>query len=74
MGRKYNLILSQNKTLYTIRFKLRPFNMEDRKDVFEFASDEETTKYVTWETHKTIDQSANLILNYYSRMRRYKNR
>ena len=39
MGRKYNLILSQNKTLYTIRFKLRPFNMEDRKDVFEFASD-----------------------------------
>ncbi len=31
MGRKYNLILSQNKTLYTIRFKLRPFNMEDRK-------------------------------------------
>ena len=67
MARKYNLILSQNKTLYTSRLKLRQFNMEDRKDVFEFASDEETTKYVTWKTHKTMDQSANIILNYYSR-------
>ena len=67
MGRKYELILSQYKTLYTNRMKLRPFTMEDRKDVFEFAGDEEATKYVTWETHKSIDQSVNSILNYYSR-------
>lgn len=67
MGRKYDLILSQHKTLYTNRLKLRQFSMEDRKDVFEFASDEEATKYVTWETHRTMDQSVNSILNYYSR-------
>lgn len=67
MARKYDLILSQNKTLYTKRLKLRPFSMDDRKDVFEFAGDEEATKYVTWETHKSIDQSINSILNYYSR-------
>ncbi|SCH43875.1 GNAT family N-acetyltransferase [Romboutsia sp. 1001713B170207_170306_H8] len=67
MGRKYSLILSQYKNLYTSRMKLRPFSMEDRKDVFEFAGDEEATKFVTWEAHKSIDQSANSILNYYSR-------
>lgn len=67
MGRKYELILSQNKIMYTKRLKLRPFSMEDRKDVFEFTSDIECTKYVSWETHKTMEQCANTILNYYSK-------
>ncbi|MGL5692536.1 MAG: GNAT family N-acetyltransferase [Peptostreptococcaceae bacterium] len=67
MSRKYELILSQHKILYTKRLKLRPFSMEDRKDVFEFTSDSECTKYISWETHKTMDQCANTILNHYSR-------
>ena len=67
MGRKYDLLLSQHKQLYTNRLKLRQFSMEDRKDIFEFSSDEESTKYVKLQENKSLDQVANSILNYYSK-------
>ena len=58
MGRKYDLLLSQHKQLYTNRLKLRQFSMEDRKDIFEFSSDEESTKYVKLQENKSLDQVA----------------
>jgi RimJ/RimL family protein N-acetyltransferase len=41
----------------TDRLMLRPLRREDAETVFEYASDPEVTTYVTWDAHKTIDDS-----------------
>jgi Acetyltransferases, including N-acetylases of ribosomal proteins len=48
-------------TLETERLILRKLRLEDAKDVFEYASDPEVSKYVTWEPHRSIEDSINLI-------------
>lgn len=40
------------KTLKTERLLLRKFKTSDYKDVFRYASKDEVTKYVTWDTHR----------------------
>ena len=41
--------------LETERLVLRKFKLEDAKEMFNnWASDEEVTKYLTWEAHKNI--------------------
>ena len=43
-------------TLETERLILRPFREEDAEDMFYgWASDDEVTKYLTWNTHENID-------------------
>lgn len=42
------------KPLETERLILRKIERADAADVFEYASDEETTKYMAWNTHNTI--------------------
>ncbi len=43
-------------TLETERLILRPFREDDAEDMFYgWASDDEVTKYLTWNTHKNID-------------------
>jgi len=54
-------VFSNFPTLETERLILRKLRLEDAKDVFEYASDPEVAKYVTWETHKSIEDSINLI-------------
>lgn len=45
-------------TLQTERLILRPFEMEDALEMFGgWASDPEVTKYLTWDTHKSIDET-----------------
>lgn len=49
-------------TLETDRLILRPFEYSDATDMFEkWASDDEVTKYLTWNTHKSIDETNNII-------------
>jgi ribosomal-protein-alanine N-acetyltransferase len=48
-------------TLYTERLILRKLTLDDAKDLFEFASDPEVAKYVSWEPHRSIEDSINLI-------------
>jgi len=48
-------------TLNTERLILRKLRLEDAEDIFEYASDPEITKYVTWEPHKSIEDSINFI-------------
>ncbi|MBU5478437.1 GNAT family N-acetyltransferase [Eubacterium sp. MSJ-13] len=44
--------------LETDRLLLRPFRIEDAKDVFDnWASDDEVTKYLTWPTHSSVEMS-----------------
>jgi ribosomal-protein-alanine N-acetyltransferase len=44
---------------------IRPFSIKDLDDVFEYASDEETVKYLTWPTHKTKEQTIRVINQFY---------
>ena len=54
-------VFSNFPTLETERLILRKLRLEDAKDIFEYASDPEVSKYVTWETHKSIEDSINFI-------------
>lgn len=53
------------KPIETERTILRSFTIEDAKDVFEYASDSEVTKYLTWEAHKNIEETINVIKTFY---------
>ena len=49
-------------TLETERLLLRPFRMDDAEEMFNsWTSDPEVTKYLTWETHKTIDDTRYIL-------------
>src|SRR5690625_4672001 len=48
-------------TLETERTILRPLTLHDAEAVFNYASREEVAHFVTWETHKTIEDSKNFI-------------
>ncbi len=47
--------------LETERLLLRRFTREDAQDMFEYASNSEVSKYMTWDTHQTIDDSLGYI-------------
>lgn len=49
--------------LTTDRLILRPLTMTDAADVFAYAYDPEITKFLTWEAHKTIEESKQFISN-----------
>lgn len=44
----------QHPVLETERLLLRPITMDDAPDVFDYASDPESNKYMPWDTHQTI--------------------
>ena len=45
-------------TLETERLLLRPFAIEDAEAMFDgWASDDEVTKYLTWNTHRTVEET-----------------
>ncbi len=46
------------------RIILRKFVLSDAEDVFEYASDDLTTKFLTWPSHKTIEDSITSLKNY----------
>ncbi|QED46769.1 GNAT family N-acetyltransferase [Cytobacillus dafuensis] len=41
-------------TIETERIKLRKITLEDVDDIYLYASNEEVSKYVPWDTHKTL--------------------
>lgn len=48
--------------LETNRLILRKLRIEDAKDVFKnYASSDDVTKYLTWETHSNIDETKNYL-------------
>ena len=49
-------------TLETDRLILRPFELDDAESMFNnWASDEEVTKYLTWNTHKSIEETKSVL-------------
>ncbi|MFV0393616.1 MAG: GNAT family N-acetyltransferase [Coprobacillaceae bacterium] len=53
------------ETLKGERIVLRKFNEQDREAVYEYASDEETLKYLVWEGVKTLEDADKAIADYY---------
>ncbi|MFA6844424.1 MAG: GNAT family N-acetyltransferase [Sphaerochaetaceae bacterium] len=47
--------------LQTKRLSFRPFKEEDAPDVFAYAHDPRTVKYLTWPAHKDVDESKRSI-------------
>lgn len=48
-------------TLETERLILRKITQKDAEDIHAYASNEEVTTYVTWENHKTLDDTRAFI-------------
>lgn len=47
--------------LETPRLILRKISLEDAQDIFDYAKDPEVSKYVSWEPHKSIEDSIKFI-------------
>ncbi|MGP7818671.1 GNAT family N-acetyltransferase [Niallia sp. 01092] len=55
-------------TLQTERLILRKITLEDLDDMYAYGSDDDVTKYVTWDTHQTLSDTKGFlqfVLNQY---------
>lgn len=50
------------KPLETPRLILRPFELRDAADMYSYASDAETTRYMSFPTHKSLKDSEQVII------------
>jgi ribosomal-protein-alanine N-acetyltransferase len=48
-------------SLETERLLLKKLTMKDANDIYEYASDPEVSKYVTWEPHRSVVETVNFI-------------
>lgn len=60
----YTLIFAENQRIETERLILRPMTLADAEDMFEFASDEETTRFV-YPTYQSLSEMRAGIANYF---------
>lgn len=55
------LFFRQTPTLETERLILRKLVPEDAEDIFAYASDDQVSRYVTWDTHPSVEVSRGFI-------------
>ncbi|MBC2021746.1 GNAT family N-acetyltransferase [Listeria booriae] len=60
----YSYVLTEHQTIQTERLILRPITLADARDIFEYASDEDNTKFV-FDTHPDIDHTRKQIAEYF---------
>ncbi|ANC76290.1 GCN5 family acetyltransferase [Fictibacillus phosphorivorans] len=48
-------------TIETNRLLLRKITIEDAEDMFQYGSDEEVSRFVTWDTHQTLEDTKEFI-------------
>ncbi|MDT2757173.1 GNAT family N-acetyltransferase [Enterococcus asini] len=58
------LLLAENQLIETPRLLLRPVGLRDAKDMFEYASDEETTRFI-FPTHQSLADTRTGIAEYF---------
>lgn len=59
--------------LETSRLVLRPFRMEDAEDIFTmWANDDEVTKYLTWNSHKSVEDTKAILISGLNNMKSLK--
>jgi len=56
-----NKVIDKLPIIELDRIILRPITMEDCNDLFEYANDNEVSKYLPWTPHKDIEESKNVI-------------
>lgn len=56
-----SLQIRETPILETERLFLRKFRMEDAESVYAYASDEDTARYVSWDAHRTIEDSRRFL-------------
>ncbi len=54
-------VFTNLETIETERLILREMRLTDTKDLYEYASDPEVSKFTTWETHKSIEDTKAFI-------------
>lgn len=60
----YNLLFAENVVLVTERLTLRPLTLADAPDMYEYASDEETCRFV-FERHTSLADTRSNLANYF---------
>ena len=61
----YYQIICENSILESDRLILRPFTVNDVQDVYQYASDDIVTKYLTWPSHTDISQTEKVVKEFY---------
>jgi len=64
-----NLLMFKYSQMESERIILRPISLNDAEDMYEYTSDEETTRFI-YEPHKDLNQTENVIANYFGSVRR----
>ena len=59
-----NLLIVKNSQMEGDRIILRPVSLNDAEDMYEYTSDEETTRFL-YEPHKDLEQTKSVIANYF---------
>ncbi|MGG5357407.1 MULTISPECIES: GNAT family N-acetyltransferase [unclassified Enterococcus] len=59
-----NLVFAQNQQIETERLLLRPVVLTDAADMYEYANDEETTRFV-FPQHQNFEETEYSIANYF---------
>ncbi|MDR0922095.1 MAG: GNAT family N-acetyltransferase [Lactobacillales bacterium] len=64
MEKNILLGVAENIRIETERLILRPVTLEDAEDLYEYASDDEVTKFV-FPTHKSLEETKETIVNFF---------
>ena len=59
-----NLVFAENRVIETERLILRPITLEDVEDIFEYAHDVETTRFV-FPRHQSIEDTKNQCCEFF---------
>ncbi|MFC7678412.1 GNAT family N-acetyltransferase [Paenibacillus sp. GCM10028914] len=59
-----NFLMVKHSQMESERIILRPVLLDDAEDMYEYTSDEETTRFI-YAQHTDINQTKNLIANYF---------
>jgi len=62
--KKLNLLQVEHNQMEGERIILRPVSLDDAEDMYEYTSDEETTRFI-YEPHKDLNQTKTVIANYF---------
>lgn len=66
MVKNYKEVLYDIEALHSKNLILRKFKKSDAEDLLEYASDDETLKYLFWGGVKEFDEAKNMIIDIYS--------
>lgn len=61
MGNQLEKVIKEIPILETERLILRKICIDDAEDMFNYASDPQVSRYVTWPTHQTLEDTLNFL-------------